>query len=446
VLPVSRNASIHSFKDSAVATVEFFLASDATAIVEHTKNVVFLEDNDMVHFQDGTFALYSTSEKDKETERTIKTLEYELDQIDKGEFKHFMQKEIYEQTRTLREVMRGRVDFERNTVKLGGIKSHLAHIQRSNRVVFIACGTSYHSCVATRGLVEELADLPVMVELASDFLDRCPPIYRNDTCVFISQSGETADTLRALEYCKKQDAICVGITNTVGSAIARHTDCGIYLNCGPEIGVASTKAYTSQVAAIILFALQLGDDRLSSHERRKEIIQALKVLPDKVKETLEKVEKQIRAVAEELKDSKSILILGRGYQYATCLESALKIKEISYIHCEGVMAGELKHGPLALIDATMPTIFIATKDKLYEKTKSGFEQVIARKGKPIVVCSEDDSSIPDHFEKIRVPMTIDCLQAVINIIPMQLLSYYLAVVRGKDVDKPRNLAKSVTVE
>jgi len=263
--------------------------------------------------------------------------------------------------------------------------------------------------------------------------------------VFVSQSGETADTLRALEYCKQQDALCVGITNTVGSAIARTTDCGIYLNCGPEIGVASTKAYTSQIIAIVLLALQLGEDTIHVQERRREVIAGLKTLAEKVRQTLA-LDNQMKDIADKYYKSKSLLIMGRGYQYATCLEAALKIKEISYIHCEGVMAGELKHGPLALIDDELPIIFIATKDRLYEKTKSGFEQVIARKGQPIVICSETDDSIPEKFLKIIVPGTIDCLQGVLNILPMQLLSYHLAVCRGENVDKPRNLAKSVTVE
>lgn len=426
-------------------SVEYFVASDGTAIVEHTKNVMFLEDNDIVHFSDGSFAFYSIDCLE-DVKRELQILEVELNQIDKGQFGHFMLKEIFEQVSSVNETMRGRIDFSKETVKLGGIQSQIANIKKSNRIVFIACGTSYHSTVATRALVEEFGGIPVTLELASDFLDRCPPVFRNDTCVFISQSGETADTLRALEYCKKHQALCVGITNTVGSAISRLTDCGIYLNCGPEIGVASTKAYTSQIVALVLFALQLGDNVLSLQERRKEIIRSLKCLSDVIRKTLI-LDGEINEIARKISENKSLLILGRGYQFATCLEGALKVKEISYMHCEGVMSGELKHGPLALIDHSMPMVFIATRDRLFEKVKSGFEQVIARKGQPIVICNaEEVDSIPPQFIKIIVPRVDECLQAIVNIIPLQLLSYHLAVSRGFNVDKPRNLAKSVTVE
>eukprot|EP00027_Filamoeba_sp_ATCC50430_P010010 CAMPEP_0168551508 /NCGR_PEP_ID=MMETSP0413-20121227/6211_1 /TAXON_ID=136452 /ORGANISM="Filamoeba nolandi, Strain NC-AS-23-1" /LENGTH=691 /DNA_ID=CAMNT_0008582041 /DNA_START=405 /DNA_END=2480 /DNA_ORIENTATION=+ len=449
-------------------SVEYLLASDGTGIIEHTKNVVYLEDNDMIHFhKDGTFTMYGgqTAEM-KERQANVKTLDLELADITKGKYQHYMQKEIFEQSRTLKDVMRGRLDFEHCTVKLGGLASHLTHIKRSNRLVFIACGTSYHSCVAARPIVEELSRMPVTLELASDFMDRAPPIYRNDTCIFLSQSGETADTLRALEYCKKQAAVCVGITNTVGSAIARHTDCGIYLNCGPEIGVASTKAYTSQIVAVTLFALQLGEDSIETAERRKQIIQALHDLPALVGNSIDAFDAQMKAVAKGISDAKSLLVLGRGFQYATCLEAALKIKEISYIHCEGVMAGELKHGPLALVDSDMPIIFVATRDKHYEATKSSLHQVVARHGRPIIICTEGDSTIDEIFKdvkkqasgssieassgepyvKVCVPATIDCLQSIVNIIPLQLLSYHAAVLKGCNVDQPRNLAKSVVVQ
>jgi len=356
-----------------------------------------------------------------------------------------MLKEIFEQQETVMNTMRGRVDFENHKITLGGIKDHLDHIRRSQRILFIACGTSYHSAVATRSILEELTQTPVSVELASDFLDRKPPIFRNDTCVFVSQSGETADTLRALEYCKENSALCIGITNVVGSAIARATDCGIYLNCGPEIGVASTKAYTSQIVAITLFALKVGEDRVSGQKRIRSIIDGLKMLPAHVTQALE-LDPHIKEIAEKIYKNKSLLILGRGYQFASCLEAALKIKEISYMHCEGILAGELKHGTLALVDESMPIIVIATHDFLHEKIKNTLAQVCARKADPIILCNPQDSSIDAQYRKINVPATVDCLQGIVNIIPMQLLSYHIAILRGFNVDQPRNLAKSVTVE
>jgi glucosamine--fructose-6-phosphate aminotransferase (isomerizing) len=443
------------YKDSLSLTaqggIEYYLASDGSAIVEHTKKVIFLEDKDIVHFKaNGSFECYSATAAAKGSlrssiDREIATLEMEMDQISKGKFPHFMLKEIYEQEFTVMNSMRGRVDFENYKIKLGGLASNISDIQRSRRIIFIACGTSYHSAVAGRLLVEELANAPVSLELASDFLDRSPAIYRSDTCIFISQSGETADTLRALEYCKARNALCVGITNAVGSSQSRLTDCGIYLNCGAEIGVASTKAYTSQVIAITLLALKLGEDSITSFERRKAIINALHELPSLVKKALD-LEPKVIEIAKRIRDAKSLFIMGRAFQQATCLEAALKIKELSYMHSEAVLTGELKHGPLALIDEHLPIIFIATKDKLYDKVRSGFEQVTARNGKPIFICTQGDTSIPNDYTKLEVPGTIDCLQGIINIIPLQLLSYHIALLRGHNVDQPRNLAKAVTVE
>jgi len=341
--------------------------------------------------------------------------------------------------------MRGRVDFEHAKITLGGITQYVGDIRNSRRLMFIACGTSYHSAHATRALVEELTLLPVEVEIASDFLDRAPAISRADTCVFISQSGETADTLKALEYCKQRNALCVGIVNAVGTAIPRQTHCGIYLNCGPEIGVASTKAYTSQIIAITLMALKLGDDKSHTEERRRAVIKGLQKLPELVNKVLS-MEPHIKDIAAQIKDSRSLLLMGRGYQFATCLEAALKIKELTYMHAEGINSGELKHGTLALIDETMPIVFVATKDRFYDRVKSGFEQVTARKGKPVMLCSDGDESIPSSLSKIRLPVTEDCLQVLLNIVPMQLLAYHIAVQKGLNVDQPRNLAKSVTVQ
>lgn len=429
---------------------EYFVTSDVNAIVEHTKRVLYLEDEDIVHFSaNGSFQFYRPESRDLSGSSSVRkptTLESELSVSNKGNFAHFMLKEIYEQEESLLNTMRGRINLESGVVTLGGLRSHIDGINRCRRLVFIACGTSYHAVVATRQLVEELTYLPVSVEVASDFLDRSTPIFRDDTCFFISQSGETADTLRALEYCKARGALCVGITNTVGSVIARLTDCGIHLNAGPEVGVASTKCYTSQIIAIILIAMQLGQDRISTMHKRMQIANALAELSSVVHTTLSVLSKPIQELAERIKDSNTLLLLGRGYQYASCLEGALKIKEIAYIHTEGLNSGELKHGPLALVESTTPIIMFCTKDSLYDKACSALQQVLARKGRPIVFCTTGDayikSIVPDAIE---VPLVIDCLQTIVNIIPLQLLSYHLALLKGYDVDRPRNLAKSVTV-
>jgi len=453
--PLSPSVSVHSLQNDSLLSVpfksekadhtqaEYFIASDSTAIVDHTKLVIMLQDNDLLHFKNGQYYYYNTKEE-LDKHRMMEILEIEAGQIDKGGHKHFMSKEIFEQAETVVNTMRGRVNFEKNKIKLGGIENFVADIRNSRRIIFIACGTSYHSAVATRPLVEELTGIPVTLELASDFLDRSPKVLRNDTCIFISQSGETADSLKALEYCKAAHALCVGITNTVGSAIARSTNCGIYLMCGPEIGVASTKAYTSQIIAITLMALKVGEDRVSTQERREQIIQGLKDLPALVTKTLG-TSKTVLDIATKIKDKKSLLVMGRGYHYGTALEGALKIKEISYVHCEGVLSGELKHGPLALVDDSMPICFLLTKDKHYDSTLSSFQQVISRKGQPIIICSEGDTRFPsEKYPRIEVPQTVDCLQCILNIIPLQLLSYHVADLRGIDVDRPRNLAKSVT--
>ncbi|KAG0362569.1 glutamine--fructose-6-phosphate transaminase (isomerizing) [Podila minutissima] len=342
--------------------------------------------------------------------------------------------------------MRGRVNFDSHKITLGGLKSYLPTIRRCRRIVFCACGTSYHSALATRAIFEELTEIPVSTELASDFLDRKTPIFRDDVCVFISQSGETADTILAMRYCLERGALCVGVTNTVGSSISRESHCGVHINAGPEIGVASTKAYTSQYIALVMIAIQLSEDRTSMTARRNEIIDGLHALPDQIKEVLAIDQELQRLAREVLHKEKSLLIMGRGFQNATCLEGALKIKEVSYMHSEGILAGELKHGPLALVDENMPVILIMTRDSLYPKVRSALEQVTARKGQPIIICNTGDDAINPESKTIRVPQTVDCLQGLLTIIPLQLLSYHLACLAGVDVDFPRNLAKSVTVE
>ncbi|XP_034547366.1 glutamine--fructose-6-phosphate aminotransferase [isomerizing] 1 [Notolabrus celidotus] len=427
--------------------VEYYFASDASAVIEHTNRVIFLEDDDVAAVKQGRLSIHRIKRRVGDyPARAIQTLQMELQQIMKGNYSTFMQKEIFEQPESVVNTMRGRVNFDDNTVTLGGLKDHIKEIQRCRRLILIACGTSYHAGVATRQVLEELTELPVMVELASDFLDRNTPVFRDDVCFFISQSGETADSLMALRYCKERGALTVGVTNTVGSSISRETDCGVHINAGPEIGVASTKAYTSQFVALIMFALLMCDDRISMQPRRREIIQGLRVLPDLIKEVLS-LDDEIQRLATELYQQKSVLIMGRGYHYATCLEGALKIKEITYMHSEGILAGELKHGPLALVDKLMPVIMIIMRDLTYVKCQNALQQVVARSGRPIVICDKDDyETIKNCSRTIKVPHCVDCLQGVLSVIPLQLLSFHLAVLRGYDVDCPRNLAKSVTVE
>ncbi|KAI1898444.1 hypothetical protein AGOR_G00072410 [Albula goreensis] len=446
----SRNRSdsttaLHSVGDGKA--VEYYFASDASAIIEHTNKVIYLEDDDIAAVAEGKLSLHRISRlAGEDPVRAIQTLQMELQQIMKGNFKAFMQKEIFEQPESVFNTMRGRICFDTNTVVLGGLKDHLKEIKRCRRLIMIGCGTSFHAAVATRQILEELTELPVMVELASDFLDRNTPVFRDDVCFFISQSGETADTLMALRYCKERGALTVGVTNTVGSSISRDTACGVHINAGPEIGVASTKAYTSQFVALIMFGLMISEDRLSLQKRRLEIINGLRVLPELIKEVLA-LDEKIKGIADELYQQRSLLVMGRGFNYATCLEGALKIKEITYMHSEGILAGELKHGPLALIDKQMPVIMVIMRDACYTKCHNALQQVTARQGRPIILCCQNDPEIVKNaYKTIELPQTVDCLQGILSVIPLQLMSFHLAVLRGYDVDCPRNLAKSVTVE
>lgn len=439
------NVSLHSHKGEKV---EIFLASDASALVEHTNKVIYLEDNDIAHVIAGSVNVYRPNSKAKETGpdvREIVTIDTELADIMKGNYPHYMIKEINEQSESVINTMRGRINFDTMTVSLGGLKQHLNDIKRSQRFVFIACGTSYHASLANRMLLEELLEKPVSIEIASDFLDRKTPVMRSDCVFFISQSGETADSVVALRYCLEQGALCVGITNTVGSTISRETECGVHINAGPEIGVASTKAYTSQYIALVLIALQLSEENLSKQKRRQEIMMGLKDISSNIQKALD-MSDTINEVAQEMKDDTNMIVIGRGYQYATCMEGALKIKEITYIHSEGMVAGELKHGPIALVDENFRIILVVTNDGMIDKTRNAVEQINARKGKPLIICSEDIKNDFNSNKVLAVPKTIDCLQGIITVIPFQLLSYHLAVARGFNPDFPRNLAKSVTVE
>lgn len=436
-------------EDGIPSPAEFFFSSDPASVIQHTKKVLFLEDDDIAHVYDGELHIHRAKKisANEPTQRQIQTLEMELNEIMKGPYKHFMQKEIFEQPDSTFNTMRGRIDFENNSINLGGLKAWLPTIRRCRRIIMIACGTSYHSCLATRSIFEELTDIPVTVELASDFLDRKSPVFRDDTCVFVSQSGETADSMMALQYCLERGALTVGVVNSVGSSMSRQTHCGVHINAGPEIGVASTKAYTSQYIALVMIALSLSNDSISKRDRHIEIIEGLKKIPEQIKKVL-LLEDKIKKLCDEfLNEQKSLLLLGRGYQFATALEGALKIKEISYMHSEGVLAGELKHGVLALVDKELPIIAFATRDSLFPKVMSAIEQVTARDGRPIVICNEgDDVMNGKAYATLHVPLTVDCLQGLLNVIPLQLMSYWLAVNRGIDVDFPRNLAKSVTVE
>lgn len=446
-------------KSKSTGEVEYFLSSDASAIIEHTDKVVYFEDNDLVHIdRNGELSMFSLADTDMTraiaSNRCIATLDMELEQIMKGSYPHFMLKEIFEQPESLTQTMRGRVIHHSTVsdrdavvpgmadVHLGGLSQRLGDFRRSSRIIFVACGTSFHSCLAARQVMEELTELPVSIELASDFLDRQTPLFRSDVCVFVSQSGETADTLEALRYAKRCQALTVGIVNVVGSTIARLTDCGVHTNAGAEIGVASTKAYTSQILVIVIIALQLSLDSRAKQLRRRKIHESLITLPALVKRTLSELDDRMKVIAERLRNNSSILLFGRGYQYATCLEGALKIKEVSYIHTEGIHAGELKHGPLALVDENMPVILFASQDSCATKVQNALHQVLARGGfsNMIIVGIEGDTEIEKYSEKaelILVPKTVDCLQSVLNIIPMQLLSYHLAVARELNVDQPR---------
>lgn len=361
--------------DGMPMPAEFFLSSDPSAIVEHTKKVMYLEDDDIAHIHEGSLNIHRLKKADGSSNvRAIQTLELELQEIMKGKFDHFMQKEIFEQPESVVNTMRGRLDAENKTVTLGGLRSYISTIRRCRRIIFIACGTSYHSCMAVRGIFEELAEIPIAVELASDFLDRQAPVFRDDTCVFVSQSGETADSLMALRYCLERGALTVGIVNVVGSSISLLTHCGVHINAGPEIGVASTKAYTSQFIAMVMFALSLSEDRASKQQRRIEIMEGLSKISQQISEVLTQ-DGAIKDLCKKVfQDQKSLLLLGRGSQFSTALEGALKIKEISYLHCEAVMSGELKHGVLALVDENLPIIMILTRDNIFTKSLNAYQQ------------------------------------------------------------------------
>ncbi|MBL7904156.1 MAG: glutamine--fructose-6-phosphate transaminase (isomerizing) [Bacteroidales bacterium] len=425
---------------------EFFVASDATPIVEYTREVVYLNDEEIAVIKRNDELKIRTIANIEKTPY-VQTLEINLSALEKEGYEHFMLKEIYEQPRSIRDSMRGRLNVESGVVSLGGIIEYQQKMIAAKRIIIVACGTSWHAGLVGEYLFEELARVPVEVEYASEFRYRDPVIYEDDVVIAISQSGETADTLAAIELAKSKGATIIGICNVVGSSIARATHAGSYTHAGPEIGVASTKAFTAQVTLLTLMALMIADRKGTiSKSRYHQIINELDAIPAKVKKTLE-VSDKVMEIARLFKNSSNALYLGRGYNFPVAMEGALKLKEISYIHAEGYPAAEMKHGPIALIDEEMPVVVIATNKGTYEKVVSNIQEVKARKGKIIAIVTEGDQTVKalaDHI--IEVPETEEMLVPLIATIPLQLLAYQIAVMRGCNVDQPRNLAKSVTVE
>lgn len=429
-----------------IGTDDFFIASDASPIIEYTKNVVYLDDEQVAIIRRGQ-ELKIRNLKDKEITPYVQELTLELESIEKGGYDHFMLKEIYEQPRSVLDSMRGRLRADIGEVKMGGIVEHEKKFEKAKRIIFIACGTSWHAGLVAEYLFEEFARVPVEVEYASEFRYRNPIIYQDDIVIAISQSGETADTLAAVELAKSKGATVLGICNVVGSSIARATQGGSYTHAGPEIGVASTKAFTAQVTVLTLMALHMGKVRGTLTESRyRQLLYEMEPIPSKIEEVL-KLNNQLREIAYTYKDSRNALYLGRGVSFPVALEGALKLKEISYIHAEGYPAAEMKHGPIALIDEEMPVFVIATKGANYEKVVSNIQEVKARKGKITAVVTSGDKEVKSMADYlIEIPETDEFLVPLIAVIPLQLLSYHIAVMRGCNVDQPRNLAKSVTVE
>lgn len=426
---------------------EFLVGSDATPIVEHTKNVVYLKDEEVATITlDGQMNIKTLGNEDATA--TIQQIELELEQLEKGGYDYFMLKEIFEQPTTIAECMRGRMSEEDGWMRLGGMEEHKMRMIHADRMIILGCGTSWHAGMIAEYLFEDLARLPVEVEYASEFRYRNPVVRERDVVLAISQSGETADTFAALELAKERNALTYGIVNVVGSSIARLTHSGSYIHVGPEIGVASTKAFTGQVTMLTMMALILGYERgYLPKSKYQSLVQELARIPGKVEKLLQSCQKQVEYIANEFKDASNALYLGRGYNFPVALEGALKLKEISYIHAEGYPAAEMKHGPIALIDENMPVFVIATNISAYDKISSNIQEVKARKGVVIALVTEGDELIKrmaDHT--IEIPATEEPFTPLLSVIPLQLLAYHIALLRGCNVDQPRNLAKSVTVE
>jgi len=423
---------------------ENFVASDASAIVAHTRKVVYLDDGEIAEL---TAEHVRTMTIDRvAVEKHVHQITLELSQIERGGYEHFMLKEINEQPTTILDAMRGRLLTDEGNVKLGGLQNNIGKLLSARRIVLTACGTSWHAALVGEYMLEQIARVPTEVEYASEFRYRDPIINIDDVVMLISQSGETADTLSALREAKAKGATALGIVNVVGSSIARESNGGVYVHAGPEIGVASTKAFTSQLTVLALITIMVARARGMSQERGIMLTKELAALPEKVEQVLKNTE-VIQKIAQEFKDTQHALYLGRGANFPVALEGALKLKEISYIHAEGYPAAEMKHGPIALIDENMPVVFIVPRDGIYEKVISNIQEVKARRGRIIAVANEDDTEIENLAEfVIRVPRTYGFFGPIVNVIPLQLLAYYIAAARGTNVDQPRNLAKSVTVE
>jgi glutamine---fructose-6-phosphate transaminase (isomerizing) len=424
---------------------EYFIASDAAPIAEFTSQVVYLNDEDIAIIKKDSFTLKNV--QNNPVSLKISSLDLEIGELEKGDFEHFMLKEIYEQPKTIEETFRGRLRPDYSEIVLGGLINIFPKIQQAERIIIIGCGTSWHAALIGEYIIEEFAQVPVEIEYASEFRYRKPVIGKNDVVILISQSGETADTLAALHLAKEKGATVIGICNVVGSTLSRETDAGVYTHAGIEIGVASTKAFTAQVTVLTMFALKLAQSRKTiSDEEYRILVKELSEIPEKGRLILQSNEK-IKAIAEKYKDAINALYLGRGYLFPVALEGALKLKEISYIHAEGYAAGEMKHGPIALVDDNLPVIVVAPKDDYYEKIVSNIQEVKARKGNVIAIVTEGDVTLKEMVnDSIEIPDSHPALAPLLSVIPLQMLAYHIAVLRGCNVDQPRNLAKSVTVE
>lgn len=423
---------------------EYFIASDAAPLVEHTRQVVYLNDGEMATIRRSGYDVKTIDNSPLEKE--IHELEWDLEQIEKSGYEHFMLKEIMEQPESLENCIRGRIRLDENTIKLGGLMDVLDDLRSADRIIIAACGTSWHSALVGEYLIEEFARIPVEVEYASEFRYRDPILRDGDVVIVISQSGETADTLAAVREARDRGIPCFGICNVVGSTIARETDAGVYLHAGPEIGVASTKAFTGQVMVLAMIALKLAEGRTLTDAELSQHYEALNDIPEKIRQALS-LDDQIREMARTYRYASNFLYLGRGYNFPVALEGALKLKEISYIHAEGYPAAEMKHGPIALIDRFMPVVFIAMHDRTYDKVVSNIEEVAARQGSVIAITDDGNAELDELCEYVlRIPRTEEFVSPLITVVPLQLLSYHIALMRGCHVDQPRNLAKSVTVE
>ncbi len=426
---------------------EFFIASDASPFLEYTKNAIYLEDEDMAIIRFHSDIKVRKIKDDSLVDPYVQELQLNLEQIEKGGYDHFMLKEIHEQPKAITDTYRGRLLRNEAIIKMAGVEDNMKKFLNADRIIIVACGTSWHAGLVAEYIFEDLARIPVEVEYASEFRYRNPVITEKDVVIAISQSGETADTLAAIKLAKSKGAFVFGVCNVVGSSIARESDAGAYTHAGPEIGVASTKAFTTQITVLTLMALRLSRAKgtISSSDFRHHLLE-LEMIPKKVEEAL-KLDAHIKKIAEIYKDSRNCIYLGRGYNFPVALEGALKLKEISYIHAEGYPAAEMKHGPIALIDENMPIVVIATKKGHYEKVVSNIQEIKSRKGKIIGIVTEGDTQVRDLADHvIEVPDTLESLSPLLTTIPLQLLSYHIAVLLGKNVDQPRNLAKSVTVE